>query len=88
MEDHFEDDVDVEELVGFEFGADLEQRGIETLLSVVQQEVFHARNELTHVAQDGRSALLFGFARALQKVLQTASERRRAVPSQLQDEYL
>ena len=88
MEDNFQDDIDVEELVGFEFSSDVGQRAVEALLAVVQQKVLHARNELAHVAQHRRRPLLFGLPRALDKVLQTAAERRAAVTTQLHDEYL
>ena len=88
MEYDFEYDIDVEELVGFEFGTDIRQGGIEALLAVVQQEVLHTGNELADVAEDGGGAMLFGFPRALDEVLQTPAECGAAVATQLHDEYL
>ena len=88
MEDDFEYDVDVEELIGFEFGADVGQGGIEALLAVVQQEVLHAGDELADVAEDRRGPLLLRLPRALDKVLQAPPERRAAVPTQLHDKHL
>ena len=39
MEDHFEDDVDVEELVRAQRGADVEQRPVERRLAALHQKV-------------------------------------------------
>lgn len=50
MHNEFQHNVNVKEFIAFQFGADVEQRRVKGRLTVLDQKVFHAGNELADVA--------------------------------------